>query len=83
MKWLVKEGDQISPGDVICEIETDKATVGFEVQEEGYIAKLMVPAGSKDIKLGTILAISTPKKDNVSSFANYTLDGAAAPAKTT
>ncbi|CAD8139290.1 unnamed protein product [Paramecium octaurelia] len=83
MKWLVKEGDKISPGDVICDIETDKATVGFEVQEEGYIAKLMVPAGTKDIKLGTILAISTPKKDNVSSFANYTLDGAAASAQTT
>ncbi|CAD8061112.1 unnamed protein product [Paramecium sonneborni] len=77
MKWLVKEGDKISPGDVICEIETDKASVGFEVQEEGYIAKLMVPAGTKDIKLGTILAISTPKKDNVSNFANYTLEGAA------
>lgn len=80
MKWLVKEGDRISPGDVICEIETDKATVGFEVQEDGYIAKLMVPAGSKDIKLGTILAISTPKKDNVPSFTNYTLEGAAAAA---
>ncbi|CAK75228.1 unnamed protein product (macronuclear) [Paramecium tetraurelia] len=83
MKWLVKEGDRISPGDVICEIETDKATVGFEVQEDGYIAKLMVPAGSKDIKLGTILAISTPKKDNVPSFTNYTLEGAAAAAQTT
>ncbi|CAD8133205.1 unnamed protein product [Paramecium octaurelia] len=83
MKWLVKEGDKISPGDVICEIETDKASVGFEVQEDGYIAKLMVPAGTKDIKLGTILAISTPKKDNVSSFANYTLEGAAAAAQTT
>ncbi|CAD8044784.1 unnamed protein product [Paramecium primaurelia] len=83
MKWLVKEGDKISPGDVICEIETDKASVGFEVQEDGYIAKLMVPAGTKDIKLGTILAISTPKKDNVPSFANYTLEGAAAATQTT
>ena len=55
MKWLVKEGDKISPGDVICEIETDKASVGFEVQEDGYIAKLMVPAGTKDIKLGTVI----------------------------
>lgn len=54
MKWLVKEGDKVTPGDVICEIETDKASVGFEVQEEGYIAKLLVPAGTKDIKLGTV-----------------------------
>jgi pyruvate dehydrogenase E2 component (dihydrolipoamide acetyltransferase) len=54
MKWAVKEGDKVNPGDVICDIETDKASVGFEVQEEGYIAKLLVPAGTKDIKLGTV-----------------------------
>lgn len=55
MKWLVKEGSQIQPGDVICEIETDKASVGFEVQEQGYIAKILVAEGTKDIKLGTVI----------------------------
>jgi pyruvate dehydrogenase E2 component (dihydrolipoamide acetyltransferase) len=80
MKWAVKEGDKVNPGDVICDIETDKASVGFEVQEEGYIAKLLVPAGTKDIKLGTVLAIQTPKKEFVASFANYTLEAGAAAA---
>jgi pyruvate dehydrogenase E2 component (dihydrolipoamide acetyltransferase) len=41
MKWLKKEGDKLEAGDVICEIETDKATVGFEVQEDGYLAKIL------------------------------------------
>jgi pyruvate dehydrogenase E2 component (dihydrolipoamide acetyltransferase) len=45
MKWLKKEGDRLEPGDVICEVETDKATVGFEVQEEGYLAKILKPEG--------------------------------------
>lgn len=55
MKWLIKEGDKITAGDVICEIETDKATVGFEVQEEGYIAKILVKEGTKDIPIGTVI----------------------------
>jgi pyruvate dehydrogenase E2 component (dihydrolipoamide acetyltransferase) len=50
MKWLKKEGDKLEAGDVICEVETDKATVGFEVQEEGFLAKIIKPEGifSKD-----------------------------------
>lgn len=54
MNWVKKEGDLLQPGDSICEIETDKATVSFEVQEEGYLAKILVPAGTKDITLGTV-----------------------------
>ena len=45
LKYLFKEGDKISAGDVLCEVETDKATVGLEVQEEGYIAKILLPEG--------------------------------------
>ncbi|TIW36040.1 MAG: biotin/lipoyl-binding protein, partial [Mesorhizobium sp.] len=44
-KWLVKEGDKVSPGDVIAEIETDKATMEVEAVDEGTVAKLVVPAG--------------------------------------
>lgn len=51
-KWLKKEGDSIKPGDILAQIETDKATVDFEMQEEGFIAKLLYPEGSKDVKLG-------------------------------
>lgn len=56
-EWYKKVGDQIQPGDVLCSIETDKATVDYEMQEEGYIAKLLFEEGTKDIPLGKILAI--------------------------
>jgi pyruvate dehydrogenase E2 component (dihydrolipoamide acetyltransferase) len=46
-KWLVKEGDKVSPGDVIAEIETDKATMEVEAVDEGIVAKLVVAAGSE------------------------------------
>lgn len=49
---MKKEGDSIKPGDILAQIETDKATVDFEMQEEGYIAKLLYPEGAKDVKLG-------------------------------
>ena len=54
MEWTKKEGDAIKPGDVIASVETDKAVVDFEVNEEGFLAKILCPAGSKDINLGTV-----------------------------
>lgn len=45
-------GDKVSPGDVLCGIETDKATVDYEMQEEGYIAKILFEEGAKDVLLG-------------------------------
>ena len=54
MKWLKKEGDKLDAGDVVCEVETDKATVGFEVQEDGYLAKILIKEGSMDLPLGTV-----------------------------
>jgi len=72
-------GDSIVPGDVLCSIETDKATVDFEMQDEGYVAKLFYPEGSKDIPLGKVLAIIVDDKDDIAAFADY-VDGGAAPA---
>lgn len=51
VSWQVKEGDEVAPGTVLAEIETDKATLAFENQDEGFIAKILAPAGSKDIKV--------------------------------
>lgn len=80
-KWLKKEGDSIKPGDILAQIETDKATVDFEMQEEGYIAKLMFPEGAKDVKLGTVVAIIVDNKDDVAKFKDYSASVApAAPA---
>ena len=56
-KWLVKKGDSVSPGDVLAEIETDKATIEFETIEEGIVSEILVPVGSQGIKVNEIIAI--------------------------
>ncbi len=56
-KWLVKEGDTVSAGDVIAEIETDKATMEFEAVDEGILGKILVPAGTEGVKVNTPIAI--------------------------
>ena len=77
-KWLKKEGDSIKPGDILAQIETDKATVDFEMQEEGYIAKLMYPEGAKDVKLGQVVAIIVESKEDIAKFKDFKGDSAAA-----
>ncbi len=52
MKWLKKVGEKVSCGEVLFEVETDKATVGYEVQDEGYLAKILVPEGTMEVKVG-------------------------------
>lgn len=61
---------------MLAGIETDKATVDFEMQEEGYIAKLLFAEGSKDIPLGTPIAILVEDQKDVAAFANYAAGGA-------
>jgi pyruvate dehydrogenase E1 component beta subunit len=56
-KWLVSEGDSIKAGDVLAEIETDKATMELEADEPGTMGKIMVPAGSEGVKVGTVIAV--------------------------
>src|SRR6476660_6528673 len=56
-KWLVKEGDDVKSGDILAEIETDKATMEFEAVDEGKIAKILVPEGSEGVKVGAPIAI--------------------------
>ncbi|MCC7393267.1 MAG: pyruvate dehydrogenase complex E1 component subunit beta [Sphingomonadaceae bacterium] len=56
-KWLVKEGDSVSSGDIMAEIETDKATMEFEAVDEGVIGKILVPEGSEGVKVGTVIAL--------------------------
>src|SRR5690242_8708750 len=69
-KWLVKEGDTVKPGDVIAEIETDKATMEVEAVDEGVISKLVVPAGAEGVKVNAVIAVlngdaaPAPKKGN-------------------
>jgi pyruvate dehydrogenase E2 component (dihydrolipoamide acetyltransferase) len=56
-KWLVKEGDTVASGDILAEIETDKATMEFEAVDEGIIARILVPQGTDEVKVGTVIAL--------------------------
>jgi len=57
VKWVKKEGDFVSAGDVLCEIETDKATIAMDSDEEGILAKIIVPEGSKSVKINELIAL--------------------------
>jgi len=68
-KWLVKEGDEVRSGDIIAEIETDKATMEFEAVDEGRIGKLLVPAGTENVKVGTVIATIAGEDDETAAPA--------------
>lgn len=54
VKWMKKEGDLVAPGDVLCDIQTDKAVMSLETEEEGILAKILVPDDTKDVKVSRI-----------------------------
>lgn len=68
-KWLVKEGDKVKSGDVIAEIETDKATMEVEAVDEGTVAKLVVSAGTEAVKVNALIAILAEEGEDVSTAA--------------
>lgn len=74
-KWRKKEGDKIEVGDIICEIETDKATLEFESLEEGYLAKILVPDGAKDVPVGQPIAITVEEAENMQNIPDSVLGG--------
>lgn len=78
-KWNKKVGDKVQAGDSLCGIETDKATVDFEMQEEGYIAKILYPDGAKDVPLGEPLALLVDEPSDIPAFADWVAGGAAEP----
>ncbi|OIW32276.1 pyruvate dehydrogenase [Coniochaeta ligniaria NRRL 30616] len=71
--WQKKPGDAIAPGDVLVEIETDKAQMDFEYQEEGVVAKILKETGEKDIPVGNPIAILVDEGTDISAFENFTL----------
>ena len=68
-KWLVKEGDEVKSGDILAEIETDKATMEFEAVDEGKIAKILVPEGTDGVKVGAPIAILAAEGEDDSAAA--------------
>jgi len=84
-KWLKKEGDKVKSGDVIAEIETDKATMEVEAVDEGTIAKILVPEGTQDVPVNDIIAVLAGDGEDVKSAgagAAPSPKAAAAPAPT-
>merc|ERR1712166_1568438 len=70
-EWLINEGDTFGPGDVIARIETDKATVDLEAQDDGILAKILVPAGSNDLAVGSPIFLTVEDEDAVGAFSSY------------
>ncbi|RPE71302.1 pyruvate dehydrogenase E2 component (dihydrolipoamide acetyltransferase) [Pacificibacter maritimus] len=80
-KWLVKEGDQVNSGDVIAEIETDKATMEFEAVDEGVIGKITVPEGTEGVKVNAQIAILLEEGEDASAMDSVGASAPAAPAE--
>src|SRR5207237_345916 len=83
-KWLKKEGDKVKSGDVIAEIETDKATMEVEAVDEGTIAKILVPEGTQDVPVNDVIAVLAGDGEDVKAAgagaASAPPKAAAAPA---
>ena len=79
-KWLVKVGDQVRSGDIMAEIETDKATMEFEAVDEGVIADIAVAEGSEGVKVGTVIATLAEEGEDPASVKGVNAEAAPAPA---
>src|SRR5215813_3589571 len=78
-KWFKKEGDKVKPGDVIAEIETDKATMEYEAIDEGTLAKIVVPEGTQDVPVKALIAVLAEEGEDVKAAAAGAGKGAPAP----
>ena len=74
--WQKKPGDAINPGDVLVEIETDKAQMDFEFQEEGVLAKVLKDSGAKDVAVGNPIAVMVEEEGDVAAFEEFTVEDA-------
>ena len=81
-KWLKKEGDAVKTGDVIAEIETDKATMEYEAIEDGTLAKIVVPEGTNDVPVNQLIAVLAQEGEDVKTAAAAAGKGAAPSART-
>jgi pyruvate dehydrogenase E2 component (dihydrolipoamide acetyltransferase) len=79
-KWMVKPGDKVAPGDHLCDVETDKATIGWEAQEDGYVAKILVEDGASDVPVGSTVLVICDEASDVAAFKDYKPDPSAAAA---
>ena len=78
--WNVAAGDTFGAGDVFCSVETDKATVDFEAQDDGVVAKLLVEAGPGELQVGQPIMVTVEEADDVAAFADFKTEAALPPA---
>ena len=71
-KWMVKEGDNVQSGDIMAEIETDKATMEFEAVDEGIIGKILISEGTENVSVNTAIALLLEDGEDVSALENET-----------
>ncbi|CAM9358662.1 unnamed protein product [Choristocarpus tenellus] len=83
-KWLKAEGDEIAPGDLICQLETDKATMDFEAQDDSFLAKILLAEGTQNVTVGTPICVTVDDAESVSAFKDFVaesvIDEASSPA---
>lgn len=73
-EWYVSEGSNFSAGQPLAKIETDKASLDFEAQDEGVIARILMDAGSDDIPVGTPIMVTVEEPDDVAAFADFVVE---------
>ena len=73
-KWNLKEGEAFSAGDSLAEIETDKASIDFEAQDDGIIAKILVEGGTSDIPVGFPIVVTVEEEEDVAAFKDFVPD---------
>src|SRR4030081_644359 len=78
-KWLKKEGDKVKAGNVMAEIETDKATMEYESIDEGTLAKIVVPEGTQDVPVNRLIAVQADEGEDVKAAAAAAGKGPAPP----
>ncbi|CAH1247547.1 DLAT [Branchiostoma lanceolatum] len=81
VSWEKQVGDQLNEGDLLAEIETDKATMGFETPEEGYLARIFIEGGVKDIPIGKLLCIIVENEEDIAKFKDWSPPADAEPAE--
>lgn len=78
-KWNIKEGDAISAGDIVCEIETDKAVVDYEATDDMFLAKILIPEGTENVPVGQPMMVVVDEEDSLAAFEDFKLEEASEP----
>ncbi|KAG2531273.1 hypothetical protein JM18_001681 [Phytophthora kernoviae] len=80
-KWNLKEGDEITAGSIVCEIETDKAVVDYEATDDMFLAKILIPEGAENIPVGQPMMVVVEEQESIAAFKDFKVEDApAAPA---